>query len=96
VDGFKVEPVLLAEVRLARRFWLGGGYGLTIMPAVNVTDSTFDPSFATAPVTGCVAAGGDINNANCQAQAAGRARPSAAGHYTLFQQDFGLTFTARF
>ena len=25
VDGFKVEPVLLAEVRLARRFWLGGG-----------------------------------------------------------------------
>ena len=101
VDGFKVEPVLLAEVRIARRFWLGGGYGLTIMPAVNVTDSTFDPGYVTAPKTatdpgGCVAAGGDINNAGCQAQAAGRGRPSADGRYTLFQQDFGLTLTARF
>jgi long-subunit fatty acid transport protein len=97
VDGFKVEPVLLAEVRIARRFWLGGGYGLTIMPAVNVTDSSFDPTFATACVDPPpMGAGGDIRSTACQARDAGRARPSADGHYTLFQQDFGLTLTARF
>jgi hypothetical protein len=92
VDGFKIEPVLLAEVRLARRFWLGGGYGLTIMPAVNVTNSAFDPTSATA----CAKSGGDLANAGCQDRLAGKARPTGDGHYTLLQQDFGLTFTARF
>jgi long-subunit fatty acid transport protein len=95
VDGFKIEPVLLAEVRLARRFWLGGGYGLTIMPAVNVTNSAFDPTFSTGPM-GCADSGGDLATTGCQARAAGRDRPSGDGRYTLFQQDFGLTFTARF
>jgi hypothetical protein len=92
VDGLKIEPVLLAEVRIARRFWLGGGYGLTIMPAVNVTSSVFDPGLATT----CADNNGDLANTACQARNAGQARPSADGHYTLLQQDFGLTFTARF
>jgi hypothetical protein len=90
VDGFKVEPVALVEVRVSRRFWLGAGYGLTIMPAVTVTNSVFDPTAATS----CVASGGDLNK--CAARNAGEARPTAAGTYTSFVQDFGLTFNARF
>jgi long-subunit fatty acid transport protein len=92
VDALKVEPVVLAEVRLGKRFWLGGGYGLTIMPSVTVNDSAFDPRFA----TGCVAAGGDLDNDGCQARLAGRARPTAAGTYKVLTHDFGMTFTARF
>jgi len=92
VDGFKVEPLVLAEVRIGRRVWLGGGYGLTIMPAVTVTNSVFDPGLA----VDCASSGGDLAGAGCQGRLDGRARPSADGRYTLFQQDFGLTLTTRF
>ncbi len=91
VDGFQVEPLILAELRLGRRFWLGAGYGITIMPSVTVTDSIFDPNAASA----CAMSGGDLNNMACQARANGTARPSANGTYTSFAQDFGLTFTFR-
>jgi long-subunit fatty acid transport protein len=91
VDGFQIEPVVLAEVRIRRRFWLGAGYGLTIVPSVTVTNSVFDPTAATA----CVAANGDLTNAGCQARLNGQARPTASGTYTDIVQDFGLTFTAK-
>jgi hypothetical protein len=90
VDGFKVEPVALIEVRLSRRLWLGAGYGITIMPAVTVTNSVFDPNAAVS----CASSGGDLNA--CQARNAGSARPSADGTYTSLVQDFGLTLNARF
>jgi Outer membrane protein transport protein (OMPP1/FadL/TodX) len=93
VDGFQIEPVILAELRIGRRFWLGAGYGLTIMPSVTVTNSIFDPTAASACVSGTV--NGDLNNPACQARANGYARPSANGTYTSFVQDFGLTFTFR-
>jgi long-subunit fatty acid transport protein len=93
VDAFKVEPVILAELRLGRHLWLGGGYGLTIMPGITVTDSAFDPG---DPATSCAALGGDLTTAACQARLAGKARPSANGHYTAMVQDFGLTLTSRF
>jgi long-subunit fatty acid transport protein len=89
VDAFQVEPVVLAELRLSRRFWLGAGYGITIMPSVTVSDSIFDPTAASA----CVTSNGDLNA--CQARNAGRARPTTNGTYTNLTQDFGLTFTAR-
>jgi long-subunit fatty acid transport protein len=92
VDGFKVEPVALVEVRVSRRFWLGAGYGITIMPAVTVTNSVFQPTAATA----CADSGGDLNLKACTARNAGEARPTAAGTYTSLVQDFGLTFNARF
>jgi hypothetical protein len=92
VDGLQIEPVALIEVRIGRRFWLGAGYGLTIMPAVTVTSSVFDPSAATA----CADSGGDLANAGCQARANGTARPTAAGTYTSLAQDFGLTLNVRF
>ncbi len=91
VDGFQIEPVILAELRLSRRFWLGAGYGLTIMPSVTVTNSIFDP---TATAT-CAMHNDDLNNAGCQALVNGTARPSANGTYTSLVQDFGLTFTFR-
>jgi len=90
VDGFKIEPVALVEVRVTRRFWLGAGYGLTIMPAVTVTNSVFDPTEATT----CADKLGDLNF--CGARNAGKARPTAAGTYSSFTQDFGLTLNARF
>jgi long-subunit fatty acid transport protein len=92
VDGFKLEPIGLVEVRLAKKLWLGGGYGLTIMPSVDVTNSAFDPSAAVA----CAQANGDLASTGCRERLQGRARPSANGHYTYFAQDFGLTLTARF
>jgi hypothetical protein len=92
VDGLKLEPVVLAQLRLARRFWLTAGYGLTIMPGVTVTQSAFDPTQATA----CADASGDLSKMACQGRAAGTARPTAAGTYTAFAQDFGLTLNMKF
>ncbi len=89
VDGFQVEPVILAELRLSRRFWLGAGYGITIMPDVTVTNSIFKPGDATT----CVMTNGDLDG--CQARNNGTARPTASGTYTNLTQDFGLTFTFR-
>jgi hypothetical protein len=93
VDGWQFEPVILAELRLGRRFWLGAGYGLTIMPSVTVNDSIFDPTAASA----CVSppSNGAINSQACEARNNGTARPSANGTYTSLVQDFGLTFTFR-
>jgi hypothetical protein len=92
VDGLKIEPVALIEVRVSRRFWLGAGYGITIMPSVTVTNSVFVPGAAMA----CTDSGGDLDNAGCQARLNGNARPSANGTYTSLVQDFGLTLNARF
>jgi hypothetical protein len=92
VDGFQIEPVILAELRLSRRFWLGAGYGLTIMPNVTVNNSIFDeptPACASASVNY------EMKNQSCKALANGTARPSANGTYTSLVQDFGLTFTFR-
>ena len=93
VDGLQIEPVILAELRLGRRFWLGAGYGITIMPSVTVTNSIFDPT-ATA-VCANPPVSGDLNSMACQERANGTARPSANGTYTSLVQDFGLTFTFR-
>jgi len=91
VDGWQVEPVILAELQLGRRFWLGAGYGITIMPSVTVNDSIFKPAAA----GDCAADNGNLNNPACQERANGTARPSANGTYTSLVQDFGLTFTFR-
>ena len=93
VDGFQIEPVILAELRLGRRFWLGAGYGITIMPNVTVTDSIFDPTAAGA----CAMSDDNLSvpDGPCQRRANGTARPSANGTYTSLVQDFGLTFTFR-
>jgi len=94
VDGLKVEPLIMAEVRLTRHLWLGGGYGVTFMRDVSVDDSTsaFKPGAAAA----CAAAGGNLDDPSCRARLAGQARPSAAGTYGQLTQDFGVTVTARF
>jgi hypothetical protein len=92
VDGFKVEPVALVAVRLFGRFWLDAGYGVTLMSAVNVDNSAFDPAAATA----CATKGGNLELEACQLRLAGRARPSANGNYTRFSQDFGFAITAKF
>ena len=92
VDGLKLEPVLLAGLRLGRRVWLTGGYGLTIMPAVTVSQSAFMPTAA----QDCFTANGDLVNLACQMRAAGTARPTAAGTYSAFWQDFGLTLNMKF
>jgi len=92
VDGFKVEPVGLIEVRLIKQIWLGGGYGITFMPAVDVNNSAFQPQAATA----CANSGNNLATDPCQAAAAGRARPTAAGHYTAQSQDLGVTVTLKF
>ena len=92
VDGLQIEPVILAELRLGRRFWLGAGYGLTIMPSVTVTNSIFGP---TAAGTARAPPSWRPQYRALQSGANGTARPSADGTYTSLVQDFGLTFTFR-
>jgi len=92
VDGFKIEPVVLIEFRLLKQIWLGGGYGITFMRAVDVTDSLFQPK----QQTDCVDSGNNLSTDACKAQLAGRARPTAAGHYSMSGQDFGMTVTFKF
>jgi hypothetical protein len=92
VDGFKLQPIVLAEVRIAKRFWLGAGYGFTYMPAITVTNSAFEPQLARE----CADANGSLSNLACQARLQGRARPSANGRYTSITHDFSMTLTARF
>ena len=92
VDALKLQPMALIEIRIARRIWLSGGYGITFMPTFNVTDSVFKPEYA----SGCFDSGGNLATEACQARLAGRARPTANGRYTATRQDFGITLTARF
>jgi long-subunit fatty acid transport protein len=92
VDGFKAQPVGLIEVRIFRQLWLGGGYGVTFMRTVDVTDSAFKPGFA----RDCADAGNNLATEACQEQLAGRARPTAAGRYLARTHDFGLTMTLKF
>jgi long-subunit fatty acid transport protein len=92
VDGLKIEPVGLVELRVTRHLWLGAGYGIAWMPTVTATSSAFDPTAATR----CALANGDLLNAGCQDRLAGRARPTATGSYQRTTQDFGLTVTAKF
>ena len=92
VDGFKLQPSVLAEVRIARHFWLGGGYAFTYMPAVTVTGSAFDPTSAKV----CADANGNLTEPACGARLEGRARPSANGRYTSVTHDVGMTLTVRF
>jgi hypothetical protein len=92
VDGFKVEPMALVSVRLFRQFWLDAGYGVTLMSAVNVDKSAFDPTAATF----CADKMGDLALDACTQRLAGQARPTAAGTYTRLTQSFGLAMTAKF
>jgi long-subunit fatty acid transport protein len=90
VDGLKVEPIVLAEVRLSRRLWLDGGYGVELMQEVTASSSVFVPKAATT----CFDKGGDLDA--CAARNAGQARPTAAGTYTRVVQDMGLTLRVKF
>lgn len=90
IDGLKVQPMAMVQVRLARHFWLDAAYGVTLMSDVNTGKSAFDPGLATS----CNASGGDLGA--CAGRRAGLARPSATGTYGRLTQDFGLTLTAKF
>lgn len=92
VDGLTVEPMALVEARLSKHFWISGGYGVQIMGEVTANPSAFDPAQAPA----CVGPIGGQGLDACTARNQGRARPTAAGTYTRFVQDLGLTMTAKF
>jgi hypothetical protein len=92
VDGFKFEPMVMAELRLSRNFSLSAGYGFSYMPAVTARPSSFDPSAGAA----CEAAGGDLRDPSCVARQQGRARPTADGTYARTVHDFSASMTARF
>jgi long-subunit fatty acid transport protein len=95
VDGAKIEPMIMAELRVTRRLSLSAGYGYTYMPDVNVRTSSFDPNAAAACVDPAVGAN-DINDPNCKLVRQGSARASATGTYARSTQDFTLSMTARF
>ena len=92
IDGLTVQPIALAEARLAKHLFLAAGYGVALMGEVTASPSAFDPSKATA----CVNPPASLDLTACQARNAGQGRPTAAGTYTRIVQDFGLTMTAKF
>jgi long-subunit fatty acid transport protein len=92
VDGPKLQPILLAEVRLSKHLWLGGGYGIAFQSSVTASPSRYSPADAAT----CTDFRGDLNNPACRARQDGLARPTAEGTYHRLQQDFGATMTARF
>jgi long-subunit fatty acid transport protein len=92
VDGNKIEPMLMAELRLSRAFSLSAGYGFSYMSTVTVRASNFDPDAA----ANCKATGDDLRDASCGARRDGRARPTAEGTYARTAHDFSAAMTARF
>jgi long-subunit fatty acid transport protein len=100
VDGFKIQPVALIEVRILRQLWLGGGYGITFMPTVDVSNSVFNPDLVPAcvnqPTDMPRGAGGSLTDMACKQRLNGQARPTANGRYTARTQDFGVTLTLKF
>jgi long-subunit fatty acid transport protein len=92
VDGFKIEPMIMAELRLTRGLSLTAGYGFTYMPDVTAHPSNFNPRAA----ADCLATGSDLSMDSCMQQQKGLARPTADGTYSRTEQDFSLAMTARF
>jgi long-subunit fatty acid transport protein len=92
VDGNKIEPMIMAELRITRGLSLGAGYGFSYMPQVTARPSSFLPGAAAA----CTAAGDDLRNPNCMARLGGSARPTADGTYGRTVHDFSASMTARF
>ena len=92
VDGLKIEPMVLAEVRLARGFWLRR-LRRHLHARCHGQPSGFDP---TAPPTATDAGGNDLDRSLHGApRGAGAARPPTAPTRASMQ-DFGLTMTAKF
>jgi len=94
VDGFKIQPMVMAELRVTRGLSLTGGYGFTYMPDVTAHPSNFDPTAAAACMAPPVS--GDLSNSNCIKRQQGLARPTADGTYGRTEQDFSLAMTVRF
>jgi long-subunit fatty acid transport protein len=92
VDGFKIEPMVMAELRVLRGLSLTGGYGFTYMPDVTVSSSSFDPTAAAT----CTAKNDDLSTSSCMKRQQGLARPTADGTYGRMEQDFSLAMTVRF
>ena len=84
--------MVMAELRVTRRFSITAGYGFTYMPSVTVDHSNFEPGAAAQ----CDAAQGDTGAASCNARLQGRARPAAEGSYARSEHDFSASMTARF
>jgi hypothetical protein len=82
VDGTKLEPSVAAEMHVWRQIRLGASYAFRWMLPVDTGASVFDPTAAAA----CDAARGDLATPACRARMDGRARPSAAGTYHMWQQ----------
>src|SRR6185295_231594 len=92
VDGLKIEPMVLLEARLTRRFSVAAGYGFTYMPSVTAHPSSFDPQAAAT----CANANYDLDDPACVARRDGRARPTADGSYARTVHDITVAMTARF
>jgi long-subunit fatty acid transport protein len=94
VDGFKIQPMVMVELRVTRGLSLTGGYGFTYMPDVTAHPSSFNPTAA----GDCVASPGsnDLSKASCTLRQQGLARPTADGTYGRTEQDFSLAMNIRF
>jgi hypothetical protein len=95
VDGFKIQPMVMAELRVTRGLSLTAGYGFTYMPDVTVNSSNFDPS-AAGKCMDPMKDNNDLTKPSCIARQQGLARPTADGTYGRTEQDFSLSMNVRF
>ncbi len=87
VDAHKLDLLIALTWRPHKRVGLYVGYSVTLAPEVEVTNSGFDPRYA----TGCVDDQVDILwSDNCKRVAEGQGLPTAAGSYWQMVHRLGL------
>jgi long-subunit fatty acid transport protein len=95
VDGFKIQPMVMAELRVARGLSLTAGYGFTYMQDVTAHPSNFNPS-AAETCANPQKDNNDLTKQSCILRQQGLAHPTADGTYGRTEQDFSLAMNIRF
>lgn len=93
VDPFAIDPTKLdafvaVRWRLGRSFTLQAGYGIVVLPPVDVDDS----AYSAADQVACVDAEFDVDTRQCQDAAAGKGVATTAGDYFLITHRLGISF----
>jgi len=89
IDALKADLLLALHWRIGRSFSLRLGYGVVVMPGVDVIRSDFSPD----QMVDCVDSRFNVDHPACANSAQGRGLPSAAGKYSLLVHRVGVGFS---
>jgi len=86
IDAFKVDALLALHWRISTSFSLRAGYGIVLMPEVDVDHSDMSPSL----MTRCVDNRYNVDLQACKDSALGKGLPTAAGTYSWVAHRLGV------